>query len=81
MRDQPDIKGIVTTHDTIALSVIKELEEQGLLIPVIGPDGLTEMVELIADGTLPGTMAQNPYDMGYLSVETAMKVAKGAKCR
>ncbi|MDR7236517.1 sugar ABC transporter substrate-binding protein [Neobacillus drentensis] len=77
MHDQPDIKGIVTTHDTIALAVIKELEEQGLLIPVIGPDGLTDMVEFIADGTVPGTMAQNPYDMGYLSVETAMKVAKG----
>ncbi|MEC1525174.1 sugar ABC transporter substrate-binding protein [Neobacillus niacini] len=77
MRDQPDIKGVMTTHDTIALPVIKELEEQGLLIPVIGPDGLADMVKLIADGTLPGTTAQNPYDMGYLSVETAMKVLKG----
>ncbi|MDR7077318.1 ribose transport system substrate-binding protein [Neobacillus niacini] len=77
MRVQPDIKGVLTTHDTLALLVIKELEEQGLSIPVIGPDGLTEMLELIADETLPGTMAQNPYDMGYLSVETAMKVIKG----
>jgi ribose transport system substrate-binding protein len=77
LRDHPDIKGVVTSHDTIALPVIKELEEQGLIIPVIGPDGLTEMLELIADETLPGTMAQNPYDMGYLSVETAMKVIQG----
>jgi ribose transport system substrate-binding protein len=77
MRDQPDIKGVVTTHDTIAFPVIKELKKQGLSIPVIGPDGLTEMLRLIADETLPGTMAQNPYDMGYLSVETAMKVLKG----
>lgn len=77
MQDQPDIKGIMTTHDRIALPVVKELKEQGLLIPVIGPDGLTEMVEFIADETLPGTMAQNPYDMGYLSVETAMKVIQG----
>jgi ribose transport system substrate-binding protein len=79
LRDHPDIKGVVTSHDLIALPVIKELKEQGLLIPVIGPDGLTEMLELIADETLPGTMAQNPYDMGYLSVETAMKVIKGEK--
>lgn len=77
LRDYPDIKGVVTTHDSIALPVIKELEKQGNLIPVIGPDGLTEMLELIADETLPGTMAQNPYDMGYLSVETAMKVIQG----
>lgn len=77
LRDHPDIKGVVTSHDMIALPVVKELEKHGLLIPVIGPDGLTEMVELIADETLPGTMAQNPYDMGYLSVETAMKVIQG----
>jgi ribose transport system substrate-binding protein len=76
-RDHPDIKGVVASHDTIALPAVKELEKQGLIIPVIGPDGLTEMVELIADETLPGTTAQNPYDMGYLSVETAMKVIKG----
>ncbi|WHZ05724.1 substrate-binding domain-containing protein [Neobacillus sp. YX16] len=77
LRDQPDIKGVLTTHDTIALPAIKELEEQGLSIPVIGPDGLTEMLKFIADETIPGTMAQNPYDMGYLSVETAMKVIQG----
>jgi ribose transport system substrate-binding protein len=77
IRDYPDIKGIMTTHDRIALPIVKELEEQGLMIPVIGPDGLSEMVELIADETLPGTIAQNPYDMGYLSVETAMKVIQG----
>lgn len=77
LRDQPDIKGVVTTHDGIALPVIKEFEKQGLFIPVIGPDGLSDMLQLIADGTLPGTVAQNPYDMGYLSVETAMKVLKG----
>jgi ribose transport system substrate-binding protein len=77
LRDHPDINGVVTSHDTIALPVIKEFEKQGLLIPVIGPDGLTEMLKLIADETLPGTIAQNPYDMGYLSVETAMKVIHG----
>jgi ribose transport system substrate-binding protein len=77
LRDQPDIKGVVTSHDSIALLVIKMYEKQGLLIPVIGPYGLTEMLTLISDETLPGTVAQNPYDMGYVSVETAMKVLKG----
>ncbi len=77
LRDHPDIKGVVTTHDKIAFPVINELEKQGFLIPVIGPDGLSDMLQLIADETLPGTIAQNPYDMGYLSVETAMKVIKG----
>ncbi|GAA3329771.1 hypothetical protein GCM10020331_079580 [Ectobacillus funiculus] len=37
------------------------------------------MVDLIEDGTLTSTIAQNPYDMGYISVETAVKVIKGEK--
>ncbi len=52
-------------------------------IPVIGKriEGakITEMVELIEEGTLTDTVAQNPYDMGYLGVETAVKVTKGEK--
>lgn len=77
LRDYPEIKGVVTTHDLISIPVIKVVEEQGLMIPVIGIDGITEILELIEEGTLPGTVAQNPYDMGYLSVEAALKVTKG----
>jgi ribose transport system substrate-binding protein len=77
LRDHPDIKGIIATHDIVALSVIKVLEEQGLTIPVIGADGITDILKLIDDGSLSSTVAQNPYDMGYLSVETALKVTKG----
>jgi ribose transport system substrate-binding protein len=77
LKDHPDIKGIITTHDIVALSVIKVLEEQGLTMPVIGADGIPDMVQLIVDGTISDTVAQNPYDMGYISVETALKVIKG----
>nr|WP_263327301.1 sugar ABC transporter substrate-binding protein [Neobacillus sp. Marseille-Q6967] len=77
LNDYPDIKGVITTHDEIAFPAIKVINNQGLTIPVIGPDGLTEMLKLITDETIPGTVAQNPYDMGYLSVETAMKVING----
>ena len=72
-----NLKGIITTHDTLALSVIKSLEEQGRNIPVTGTDGTTDLIELIEAEKIPGTVAQNPYDMAYLSVETALKVTKG----
>lgn len=79
LKEHPDVKGILATHDTLALQVIKEIEKQGLTIPVIGADGSTAMLELIQDGTIPGTVAQNPFDMGYLSVEAALKATKGEK--
>ncbi|MBZ5751232.1 sugar ABC transporter substrate-binding protein [Metabacillus rhizolycopersici] len=77
LRDYPDLKGVIATHDTMALNVINAIEEQGLNMPVTGADGTTDLIELIEADTIPGTVAQNPYDMGYLSVETALKVIKG----
>jgi ribose transport system substrate-binding protein len=77
LREHPDIKGIIATHDTLALDVIKSLEDMGLNMPVTGADGTTDLIELIESEKIPGTVAQNPYDMGYLSVETALKVTKG----
>ncbi|WP_332693497.1 sugar ABC transporter substrate-binding protein [Halalkalibacter lacteus] len=77
LRDHPNIKGVFAPTDLMALSALDVIKEQGLQIPVIGADGINEMIELIEEGLLPGTVAQNPYDMGYLSVEAAMKVIKG----
>ena len=77
LREHPDIKGVFATHDISALLVIKALKDQGVAIPVIGADGIPDMLNLIKNGTISSTVAQNPYDMGYLSVETALRVTKG----
>jgi ribose transport system substrate-binding protein len=77
LRDHPDVKGIMAVNDTIAVHVLKTLKEHDLIIPVTGADGIIEMVESIEEGTLPSSVVQNPYDMGYLSVETALKVTNG----
>ena len=53
------------------------MEERELKIPVVGSDGTTEMVKYIEKGTLSATVAQNPYDIGYMSVEQALKAIKG----
>ncbi|MFK9092727.1 sugar ABC transporter substrate-binding protein [Bacillus salipaludis] len=77
LKIHPDLKGVVTSTDYLAIPVVKILQEQGLTMPVTGADGISKMVELVEKGTLAGTVAQNPYDMGYLSVEAALKVTKG----
>lgn len=73
----PDIKGVFAGTDTIAISTLQELKENGIHIPVVGTDGTMKMVKSVEDGTLSATIAQNPYDMGYLSVEKALKAIKG----
>ncbi|MFC0560339.1 substrate-binding domain-containing protein [Halalkalibacter alkalisediminis] len=79
LEEHPNIKGIIATNDVIALQVVKVLEEHGLSIPVTGADGIIEMIELIEDEKIPGTVAQNPFDMGYLSAETALKVSRSER--
>jgi ribose transport system substrate-binding protein len=79
LQDHPDVKGVYATTDILALSASEIIEKNGFNIPVVGADGVTEMLKLIERGTLSSTVAQNPYDMGYLSVEAAMQVVKGEK--
>ncbi|MFP3123749.1 sugar ABC transporter substrate-binding protein [Ectobacillus funiculus] len=77
LQNHPDVKGVFAVNDIIALSVLEVTKEHGYKIPVTGADGTTKMMDLIEDKTLTGIVAQNPYDMGYISVETAVKVIKG----
>ncbi|WP_191090579.1 sugar ABC transporter substrate-binding protein [Niallia endozanthoxylica] len=77
LRNYPNLKGVVATTDRIALEALKEIEEKGLRIPIVGTDGLTKMAESVGAGKISATVGHNPYDMGYLSVEQAGKVLSG----
>ena len=79
LKNNPDIKGVFASEDTIALDVLKYLHGKGINIPVVGADGIIEMLRYNENGTLKGSVAQNPYDMGYISVENAVKVINGEK--
>jgi len=81
LQKHSDVKGVYTTTDLHALEALAVIEEYGLKMPVIGADGIIEMIELIKGGVLSSTVAQNPYDMGYISIETASKVIKGENVR
>lgn len=81
LQKHPDVKGVYTTTDLYALEALTAVEEHGLTVPVIGADGIMEMIELIKDGALTATVAQNPYDIGYISIETTSKFIKGETIR
>ena len=79
LQEHPNLKGVVATSDYIALPALNVIQKQGLKMPVVGANGITEMLELVEKGKLSSAIAQNPYDMGYLSVQTALKVTNGEK--
>lgn len=77
--ENPDIKGVIASTDFVALPALEVIQEHELEIPVIGAEGITEMLQQIQQGNQSIGIAQNPYDMGYLSVEAALKAIKGEK--
>ena len=77
LEEHPDIKGIVTSSDFVAIPALKVVQEQGVDVSVMGPGGLVEMLQYVKEGIVPITISQTPYEMGYSSVETSAKVANG----
>lgn len=76
LKIHPNIKGVVATSDRLALEALQVIEEKGLNIPVVGTNGITQMVESIEAGKINATISENIYDMGYLSVEKAQKAIR-----
>ncbi|GAA3315403.1 hypothetical protein GCM10020331_010290 [Ectobacillus funiculus] len=60
MQKHPDVKGVYATTDIRAIDALDVIKEQGLKTPVIGTDGIIEMIELIGDGMLTGTGGTKP---------------------
>ncbi|MGY4794676.1 sugar ABC transporter substrate-binding protein [Lysinibacillus sp. FSL K6-0057] len=75
-KDQ-DIKGVFSANDDMALGVLRAVQAKNLDIKIFGTDGTEEAVKSILDNGLTGTVAQNPYNMGYQGVETAVKAISG----
>lgn len=75
----PDIKAIFAVNDTMALGAMEAVRQAGLegTVLVYGVDAIPEAVEAVNAGTLAGTVAQYPAEMGYLCVQTAIKVLEG----
>ena len=72
----PELKAIYFANDTMALGGIDAVEAAGKSgqLLLIGTDAIPEALQAIKQGQLTGTVAQFPYELGMLGVETAVKV-------
>ncbi|WP_332631368.1 sugar ABC transporter substrate-binding protein [Halalkalibacter flavus] len=77
LQSNPNLKGVFVSSDDMAMGALRGVQNQGVDIPVVGLDGMVENIESVIAGELAGTVAQNPYDMGYKGVEMAIQAIKG----
>ncbi len=79
LKDNPDIKLIYGTNENSTTGICDALAEAGKAgkIKVVGFNASDKEVAYIQDGTLSGTIVQNPYNMGYLGVKYADSAISG----
>ncbi|MBE6907818.1 MAG: sugar ABC transporter substrate-binding protein [Ruminococcaceae bacterium] len=75
-----EIQAVLCHNDDTAIGAQQACEQNGIdNIKIIGFDGNKSAVDLILAGKLEGTIAQQPFQMGYMAVEAAVKSINGEK--
>jgi len=77
----PDIKGIFAGDDVSATGVVtavQDLDLAGKLV-VIGYDSGKAQVDAVRGGVMAGAVTQDPFRIGYMTVEAAVRVIKGRR--
>ncbi len=70
LQAHPDINGVFAQNDEMALGAIEAIKAAGLLdkIHAVGFDAVDDAVDAFERGEMAATVAQQPYEMGWLSV-------------
>ncbi len=72
------VTGIFAENDEMALGAVQALGARaGKDVKVFGFDGTADALKAIQAGTMAGTIAQQPGELGRIAVETALKAASG----
>src|SRR5687768_9676049 len=79
LQAHPEIDTVFAASDLMALGAIEAIAAAGKTgkIKVIGFDALDDAKKAIADGKMEASVAQFPYEMGKVAVESAVKVLAG----
>ncbi|MDY4677654.1 MAG: D-ribose ABC transporter substrate-binding protein [Bifidobacterium tsurumiense] len=78
MQANPNVVGIYAENDEMALGAVQALgSKAGTDVKVFGFDGTADGLKAIADGTMTGTIAQQPKELGKQAVQAAVKAIKG----
>ncbi len=76
LEEVPDLNGIYCTNGDAAeavLDALKDTEEHG--IQVVGTDGTSRQIDAIEAGEELGAVSQDPYQMGFQTICTAVRAA------
>lgn len=80
LQSNPELSIIFAANDDMALGAVEAVRGADLDLEdffIVGVDGTGDAIESIIAGELDATMAQGAYEMGYQSIEEAIRVIEG----
>jgi ribose transport system substrate-binding protein len=74
-----EVDAVFTPNESTTFGCLRALQDHGLAgrIVHIGFDASAKLVEALEEGALSGLVLQDPYEMGYQSVKTAVSHLRG----
>lgn len=81
LTDNSNIRAIFCTSSQDGIGAAKVIKSMGLVgkVKIVAFDALSETLALIKEGIISSTIAQNPYAMGWESVNTVLSIIEGEK--
>ena len=75
----PNLKAVFASNDNMALGAMEAIKNAGMLgdIFVVGFDANPDAAESVLAGEMAATVAQNPYNMGAIGVESVVRLING----
>ncbi|MBQ9495428.1 MAG: substrate-binding domain-containing protein [Treponema sp.] len=77
LQGNSNIKGIFAHNDEMALGAVEAAASAGRNIVIIGFDATDDALAAVQEGRMAATVAQQPAEMGKVSVQTAVKLING----
>ncbi|MDR0285369.1 MAG: ABC transporter substrate-binding protein [Propionibacteriaceae bacterium] len=79
LQAHPDLVGFFGTDDDSAIACASEVQSKGLTgkVKVVGVDASADEISLVKAGQITGAVTQNPYNIGYQTVQILLDAAKG----
>jgi len=81
LRENPQIRCMVGLNESSALGIAYGIQELGLAgeVQIVACDSSQEQIQFMENGTIQACVVQNPFNMGYLSVQAAVDLLDGKK--
>ena len=79
LQSNPNIRGVISCNDDMALGALEALDEAGRVgdVFVCGTDCTPEALQAIKDGRMHVDIDSMSFDLAYQSIECAVKILKG----